>query len=267
MSVTRTTELRRLADGGRGRVALGVLGALVAVLAWSAVSGSSENIYFPSLLEILERTATYWPTPEGVDNLTASLRTLGAGLGLAVLVGVAAGLLIGQVPVVAQTVSPALEFVRAIPATALVPFAMMLFGVGDEMKVFLIALGCVWPILLNTADGARGLDATLLDTARVFHVTGLRRALGVVVPAVLPRVLVGVRIAVPLSLILMVTSEMVGAQRGLGYVITQAQATFQLLTMWSGIVVLGVLGFLLTTAYSALERLLLRWCDPKRVSS
>lgn len=267
MTTQSIRAARRAAGGDRSRLVLGAVGAVTAVALWWFASAASTNVYFPPLSAIIERSVEYWPTAEGVENLAASLRTLSTGLLAAIAFGVSVGLLIGQLPIVERTLAPAFEFVRAIPATALVPFAMMLFGVSDEMKVFLIAIGCVWPILLNTADGARALDPTLLDTARVFHLSGLRRQLRVIVPAVLPRVLVGVRIAIPLSLILMVTSEMVGAQRGLGYVITQAQATFQLLTMWSGILVLGCLGFTLTFVYGLVERALIQWCDPKRVGT
>ncbi|MDF2584947.1 MAG: binding-protein-dependent transport system inner rane component [Mycobacterium sp.] len=255
---------RSLWTTGHGRTALGVIGALGALSAWFLISANSGNAYFPALSAIIAEAREYWTTPAGVANIRASLTTLSAGLGIAVLGGIAVGLVIGQLPIVERMVSPTLEFARAIPSTALIPFAMMLFGVSPEMKVFLIALGCVWPVLLSTADGARRLDSTMIASARAFNITGMQRQVYVVLPAVLPRVLVGIRIAIPLSLILMVTSEMVGAQTGLGFVITQAQATFQLLTMWSGILILGILGFLLTFLYSLAERRLLRWCDPRR---
>ena len=255
---------RSLWTTGHGRTALGVIGALGALSAWFLISANSGNAYFPALSAIIAEAREYWTTPAGVANIGASLTTLSAGLGIAVLGGIAVGMVIGQLPIVERMVSPTLEFARAIPSTALIPFAMMLFGVSPEMKVFLIALGCVWPVLLSTADGARRLDSTMIASARAFNITGLQRQVYVVLPAVLPRVLVGIRIAIPLSLILMVTSEMVGAQTGLGFVITQAQATFQLLTMWSGILILGILGFLLTFLYSLAERRLLRWCDPRR---
>lgn len=246
-----------------GRFVLGTLGAISAVAAWFFYSRESTNPYFPALDAILEQAWNYWTTPEGLSNILASLRTLSAGLLIAIVIGILIGLIIGQLPVVEQIFSPGLEFARAIPATALIPFAMMLFGVSDEMKIFLIALGCVWPVLLSTADGARRIDRTLSDSARAFQITGVQRQLYVILPAVLPAILVGIRITIPLSLILMVTSELVGVQRGLGFVITQAQATFQLLTMWSGILILGVLGFLITFFYSLLERRLLRWSDPR----
>ncbi|GFZ86013.1 ABC transporter permease [Nesterenkonia alkaliphila] len=265
-SITRTTvsSLNAAAHTGRGRLVLGLLGAVTALLAWFLLSRGSDNPYFPPLEAIVERAWEYWTTPEGVDNILASLRTLSGGLFFAIVLGVAIGLVIGQLAVVEQTVTPSLEFARAIPATALIPFALMLFGVSDEMKIFLIALGCIWPILLSTADGARGIDTTMRDSARAFQVEGIQFQRYVMLPAVLPRILVGIRIAIPLSLILMVTSEMVGVQQGLGFVITQAQATFQILTMWSGILILGILGFLLTFAYSLIERRLLRWADPRR---
>lgn len=249
---------------GRGRLLLGVLGALTALATWFVLSRESGSAYFPALDAILVEAWSYWTTAEGLGNIAASLQTLAGGLALAIVVGIVVGLVIGQLPVVETTVSPTLEFARAIPATALIPFAMMLFGISNEMKIFLIALGCVWPVLLSTADGARRVDPTLVNTARAFGIDGFQRQLYVILPAVLPRTLVGVRIAIPLALILMVTSELVGAQSGLGFVITQAQASFRLLTMWSGILILGILGFLLTFLYSLMERRLLRWSDPRR---
>jgi ABC-type nitrate/sulfonate/bicarbonate transport system permease component len=241
-----------------GRFVLGLLGVVTALAVWYLATVDSTNIYFPALDRIVAEAAEYWTSEAGVHNLLASLKTLFAGLAIAIVVGI----VIGQLSIVERVVSPALEFVRAIPATALIPFAMMLFGVGTNMKIFLIALGCVWPVLLSTADGARAVDRTLADTARAFQITGLQRQRYIVLPATTPRILVGIRIAIPIGLILMVTSEMVGSREGLGYVITQAQSSFRLLEMWSGILLLGVLGFVLTFLYSLLERRLRRAVDP-----
>jgi ABC-type nitrate/sulfonate/bicarbonate transport system permease component len=237
-----------------GRFVLGLLGVVTALAVWYLATVDSTNIYFPALDRIVAEAAEYWTSEAGVHNLLASLKTLFAGLAI--------GIVIGQLSIVERVVSPALEFVRAIPATALIPFAMMLFGVGTNMKIFLIALGCVWPVLLSTADGARAVDRTLADSARAFQITGLQRQRYIVLPATTPRILVGIRIAIPIGLILMVTSEMVGSREGLGYVITQAQSSFRLLEMWSGILLLGVLGFVLTFLYSLLERRLRRAVDP-----
>jgi ABC-type nitrate/sulfonate/bicarbonate transport system permease component len=241
-----------------GRFVLGLLGVVTALAVWYLATVDSTNIYFPALDRIVAEAAEYWTSEAGVHNLLASLKTLFAGLAIAIVVGI----VIGQLSIVERVVSPALEFVRAIPATALIPFAMMLFGVGTNMKIFLIALGCVWPVLLSTADGARAVDRTLADSARAFQITGLQRQRYIVLPATTPRILVCIRIAIPIGLILMVTSEMVGSREGLGYVITQAQSSFRLLEMWSGILLLGVLGFVLTFLYSLLERRLRRAVDP-----
>lgn len=245
-----------------GRFVLGLLGVLTALAIWYLATVDSTNIYFPALDRIVAEAAEYWTSEAGVHNLLASLKTLFAGLAIAIVAGIVIGLVIGQLSIVERVVSPALEFVRAIPATALIPFAMMLFGVGTNMKIFLIALGCVWPVLLSTADGARAVDRTLADSARAFQITGLQRQRYIVLPAATPPILVGIRIAIPIGLILMVTSEMVGSREGLGYVITQAQSSFRLLEMWSGILLLGVLGFVLTFLYSLLERRLRRAVDP-----
>ncbi|HLT61741.1 MAG TPA: ABC transporter permease [Microlunatus sp.] len=248
-------------------VLLGLAGLIVAALTWVIGTTAAQNVFFPTPQTVLSRAAGYWTSPEGRANFASSLGNLLLGLLLAAVIGVAAGLVIGSVRLLSLAVSPWVEFARSIPSTALIPVAFLIFGLGDSMKLFLITLGSLWPILLNTIAGLRGIDQTLLDTAAVYRLSLGSRIRHVIVPAVAPRIATGIRIAIPISLILVVTSELVGSSEGIGFVIVDAQATFKLVDMWSGIVLLGLLGFLLTWLFGLLERRLLRWTPAQREPS
>jgi ABC-type nitrate/sulfonate/bicarbonate transport system permease component len=240
-------------------VLLGTAGLIVFVGVWTAITVASPNIFFPTPLAIADRAGEFWTSEEGLLNLRSSLGNLFAGLGLATLIGVVGGLLIGGSRLLSIAFGPIIEFARAIPSTALIPFALLLLGLGDDMKVFLITFGTLWPILLNTIDGVRSIDPTLRDTASVYQIRGWARVSRVLLPAVAPRIATGIRIAIPISLILVVTSELVGSSVGIGFVIVDAQATFRLLDMWSGILMLGILGFVISWLFGLIERRLLRW--------
>jgi ABC-type nitrate/sulfonate/bicarbonate transport system permease component len=151
------------------------------------------------------------------------------------------------------------EFLRAIPPPALLPIAIVVLGVGNSMKVALIAGGCVWPILLNTIDGVAGVDPVLRDTAGAYRVTRRDRLVHVVLPAASPQIFAGIRLAVSLALILMVISEMVAGTNGIGHFILESQRTFDIPQMWSGILLLGILGYALNGVTVLIERRVLRW--------
>lgn len=238
---------------------LKVLGAVLTVGIWWLTSAGSTNIYYPPMTDVLTGVVDYWFAGPGAEHLSSSLANLFVGLAIAIALGIGVGLLVGQARVVDRAVSPAFEFIRAIPATALVPFAMVLFGLGVPMKIFIIALGCFFPILLNVVDACRALPPQLHDTTRSFNMRGAFRQVFVVLPAISPRAATGIRVAIPLGLILVVTSEMTGSNLGIGYILTTAQSSFNLSAVWGAIVILGALGVVLNLIFGAVERRSLRW--------
>lgn len=135
------------------------------------------------------------------------------------------------------------------------------------MKVALIAFVCVWPVLLNTLDGVRGVEPTLRDTARVYGIPPRDRIRHVLLPAASPQIFAGMRTSLSLALILMVISEMVASTNGIGYFVLQSQRTFAIPEMWSGIVLLGLLGYALNAVFVAIERRVLRWHRGARESA
>ena len=173
-----------------------------------------------------------------------SLLRMGAGFAIAAVLGHRARPAARHAdPRARRGAAPIVEFLRAIPPPALLPFAILVIGVGNSMKVFIIAFVCVWPILLNTIDGVAGVDPTLRDTTRVYGIRTRDRLWRVMLPAASPQIFAGMRTSLSLALIMMVISEMVASTNGIGYFVLQSQRTFAIPEMWSGILLLGILGY------------------------
>ncbi|GIE75441.1 nitrate ABC transporter permease [Actinoplanes philippinensis] len=248
------------------KVALVVALPLVLFVGWYVLSAGSENFYAPPLSEILTAFGDTWQTERLKADVAPSLVRLFAGYLLAALIGVGVGVAIGLNRRLRATVEPVLEFFRAIPPPVLVPVIMLFAGIGNGMKVTVIVFGCIWPILLNTVEGVRAVDSVVLDTARSYGVNGPARLTHVVLPSASPQIAAGLRQALSIAIILMVISEMFAASNGLGFTIVQFQRSFAIPEMWSGIILLGLLGFVLSVLFRLAERRLLRWYEGLRAA-
>jgi ABC-type nitrate/sulfonate/bicarbonate transport system permease component len=240
---------------------------ILVLVAWGVASAGSDTYYIPPLTDILSTFADTWVFERVGSDVVPSLVRMGLGFGIAVVVAVSAGLLLGMSRRARRAAAPIVEFLRAIPPPALLPFAILVIGVGDSMKVFIIAFVCVWPVLLNTIDGVTGVDPTLRDTTRMYGVGKRDRLLRVMLPAASPQIFAGMRTSLSLALILMVISEMVASTNGIGYFVLQSQRTFAIPEMWSGILLLGILGYVLNGAFVLIERRVLRWHRGARASA
>jgi len=206
--------------------------------------------------------ASWWEGLVSGDLLSAvgpTLRRLAMGLALAVVVGILVGLLMGTVPLAYRLLEPITEFIRPIPSSAYIPVAILFLGLGDEMKVTVIFLACLFPVLLNTYAGVRAVDRVLVDTGRTFGVVGLKAIWQIVLPAATPSIMTGIRVSLGISLIVAVIAEMLAGNSGIGYMILDSQRTFQVAGVFGGIFTLGVLGYLLNTGFLRVEHRLLRW--------
>jgi ABC-type nitrate/sulfonate/bicarbonate transport system permease component len=248
-------------------VGLEVTVPLLLLVIWGVWSSEGSTYYFPPLTDILSTFMDTWVFERVGSDVVPSLVRMGLGFGIAVVVAVSVGLLLGLSPRARRAAAPIVEFLRAIPPPALLPFAILVIGVGNSMKVFIIAFVCLWPILLNTIDGVTGVDPTLRETTRVYGVSKRDRLFRVMLPAASPQIFAGMRTSVSLALILMVISEMVASTNGIGYFVLQSQRTFALPEMWSGILLLGILGYALNGAFVLIERRVLRWHRGARASA
>jgi ABC-type nitrate/sulfonate/bicarbonate transport system permease component len=236
------------------------LGLPVVLLAlWWFVSANSTDFFFPPLSKILDSLVEEWFGPRLVADVVPSVLRLSAGYALAAVIAVALGVLIGTSRTVRGVLEPVLEFFRAIPPPVLVPIFMLLFGIGDGMKVIVIAFGCMWPILLNTVEGVRAVDSVLSDTARTYGITGSARLRRLVLPSASPQIYAGLRQGLSVAIILMVISELFAASNGLGFAVVQAQRSFAIAETWAGMLMLGLLGFLLALLFRIVENRQLAW--------
>jgi len=226
---------------------------------WWVVSANSTSFYFPPLRVIVESLRKEWLGPRLLDDVVPSLIRLVEGYLIATVVAVALGIVIGTFATVRGLLEPVLEFFRAIPPPVLVPIFMLIFGIDNVMKVVVIAAGCMWPILLNTVEGVRALDSVLDETAQTYGITGAARLRHLVLPAASPQIFAGMRQGLSVAIILMVISELFAASNGLGFAIVQAQRSFAIPQMWAGMLMLGLLGFLLAMLFRIVENRQLAW--------
>ncbi|MTD56682.1 ABC transporter permease subunit [Amycolatopsis sp. RM579] len=235
---------------------------------WQLATVRAGNPYFPPPLEIAKTAGQVWFTGPAshlfvTDAVTGdvlpSLGRLALGWLIAVAVGVPIGLALGRSPLVTDYVSTMFFFARSVPATLLVPVFLVMFGIGPRMEIVTILWGTVWPILLNTIDGARSVDDVKLDTSRAFRISRPHWVFGVVLPAALPKVFAGMRLALSIAVILMIVSELTGADSGIGFRMITAQGGSQLTEMWVWIVLVSVLGYLSNLLLTAVERRALAW--------
>lgn len=245
------------------RVSQGVIRTwlvVVVLVLWWLLSRGSTSPYFPPFTTILDAVKNLVFSGQQIEsNILPSLGRFGAGFALACAFGVALGILLGVSEAARQATEPVLDFFRSMPVPALLPIAITLLGVGNTMKVGLIAFGTVWPVLLNTVDGVRAVDQANLDMARVYGLAPMTRLRRIVIPSALPQAFAGARVALGVGLVLMVISEMQASTGGVGYLVILSQQTFAIPQMWAGIVVLGLIGFLTNLIFVLIERRALAW--------
>lgn len=241
---------------------------VVGVGGWQLWTSLAHSSFFPAPSAIVIRMYHVWfsgpvahafLTQDATGNVLPSLARVLVGLAIATAVGVPVGIALGRSPVVTGFLNPLLQFARALPVVTMAPVFIVLFKLGDQMEVATIVFGTVWPILLNTIDGAASVDPVQLETARAFKMSRWERLAWIIVPAALPKAFAGFRLSLSLSLILMVFAELVGSSNGIGYEMSNASNSFDMTLLWSTIVLLGILGYLLNELLGGAERLLLAW--------
>jgi NitT/TauT family transport system permease protein len=245
--VTRVREGRRLYTAAG--VLLPLLGIAAAVVLWWLVvavfvpHGSFLSRFAPeptvrTLVRLVEH-GDLWP------HLLASFRRIFIGLAISVLVGFPLGLAVGSIRIFARASSVVFQFIRMVSPLSWTPLAIILFGVGDKPVYFLIAIGGVWPIVLNTAAGVAALDPRWITLARSLGASRMEILRTIVWPGIRPQVLTGVRLTVGLAWIILVPAEMLGVDSGLGYYILNTRDRLAYSELMASILVIGLCGFLL----------------------
>lgn len=231
---------------------------LAAVVCWELATRAAASAFFPPPSEIAATGWRVWFSDAFADHIVPGVGRMLLGWALAGAIGVALGVLLGRSRNAMAYLGPLFNFMRSVPPPLLVPFFVAAVGV-TSMQLPIIIFGAIWPVLLNTVDGARGVDATKVDTSRAFRLSKAQWTLGVVLPSAAPKIFAGLRLSLSISLILMVISELFGSINGIGNQLVMAQRDYDLPVMWAWIALLGVLGYLFNTLLLVLERRALAW--------
>jgi NitT/TauT family transport system permease protein len=253
----RRSRVRWLAGAVAQRtVAIAVLAAIWELLPRSGVVNA---IFLPPLSEVLVAWWHLVASGELLQHVEASLVRSLSGFGLSIAIAIPLGLVIGWYKPVATLLNPLLELFRNTAALALLPVFVLILGLGETSKIAIICYACTWPILLNTISGVRTVDPLLIKSARSLGLRPLRLFHKVVLPAAVPTIFTGIRLAGAFSILILIAAEMVGAKAGLGYLINYAQYNFAVPEMYAGIITISAIGLVVNQLLLAVERRFSTW--------
>ncbi|OAE96333.1 hypothetical protein AYJ54_36875 [Bradyrhizobium centrolobii] len=238
---------------GHAFSALQGLVPLIAMLSLWQVLGDPRSPYFPPPSEWAAALVVRTTAGDLLPAVLVTFQSVTVALVLATALGVGIGRLIGASPLLARCLGPTLEFLRTLPPPTIVPVAALIIGVNDAMKLFVITFAALWPVLLNTTSGVRSLHPTLLEATRSLQLGAFARTTKVFLPALLPSILTGVRVAAPLAIIVSLLAEMLTLMPGLGALLLMAQRNFNAAEVFGLLAVVGAFGFTLNAALAAFE--------------
>ncbi len=237
-------------------------GAILLLLsAWQILP--AHNIINPNFLPPLSETARTLHelvvTKQLQGHILISLKRIVYGLGIALLVGYPLGLLMGWFRNFEKVVDAPLQAGRQISALALFPVFILIFGIGEFSKAIIIFWASFWPILLNTTVGVKNIDPILIRSARSMGARHINFFLNIIVPASAPSAFTGIRLGASYAFMVLVAAEMVGANKGLGFLVLNSQETFKIPEMYAAIVTLCLFGLLINHLLLSLEQRSTQW--------
>ncbi len=234
---------------------------ILLALAWEigARTGIVSTLALPPLSEVLVSWFDLVKSGELITNAAASLWRAVAGLSLAIVIGAALGIFMAWWRPVNVLLSPLVEMFYPMPKSALIPVTVLWLGFGNGSKILLIFLGCMLPVTIGAFNGARSSEQVLVWSARSMGANRLRMLWDVVVPSAMPELLNGIRTALALAFILLVTSELIVAQSGLGYLIGFLGANGSYDAMFAVVLTVAFLGFAADRGYLTIMQRVLRW--------
>ena len=234
---------------------------LLLLILWETAPrmGLVDPTFFPPFSKVVE---SWWGLVISGDlyaHFQASILRSLLGFGLAILFAIPLGLVVGWYPLASELLNPVLEVFRNTAALALLPVFILLLGIGETSKVSIVFFACTFPILLNTINAVRNVEPLLIKAAKSMGLPSYRLFYKVILPASVPTIFTGIRMAGTSSILVLIAAEMVGAKEGLGFLINYSQQNFQIPQMYAGIITISLLGVAINYLLVSLERKFSSW--------
>jgi ABC-type nitrate/sulfonate/bicarbonate transport system permease component len=238
----------------------GVLLIVALLVLWQISAAHWVNSpNWPPVTAVFEALVGGVRSGELLDIFGSSLYRMAVGYAIGIAVALVVGLLMASVRLVYLALEPLVELLRPIPIPAIVPPLILLLGIDDALKIFIVAFASFFPVLINTVGGVRAVDPVAINVARTLRVGRLRTVTRVVLPASLPYILAGMRVSLALALIVTVVAEMIAGSAGIGYYLMTMQYAMRSADMYAAILVLAAVGYCLNRGFLTVERRLLHW--------
>lgn len=260
-----TTARRRSVSGildsiGQERL-ISFISPISLLLLWEVLArmGMIDGRFFPAPTAILSALVATSVTGELWSHTLASMQRLAIGVVIGGVPAVLLGIIMGLSRPVRAIFDPLISATYPIPKSALIPLALLIFGLGESSKIFMVAVGVFYPIVINATTGVLGISQIYLDVGRNYRASRWNTFRTIALPGALPVIMTGIRLGVGMGLILIAIAEMIGARDGLGYMIWSSWETFAVERMYVGLFTIAIIGFLLTALMSELEKILIPW--------
>ena len=240
-----------------------LLSPLLVLIVWEVITSAGwvESWFLPVPTEVLKTLYQMTISGELLEHTAISMGRAITGYALAAVVGISLGLLIAWSTIIEDFFDPLIELLRPLSTFALIPIVFLWFGIGNVSKVIIIFKSCFFPIVLNTIAGIKGVDQKLIRAARSLGASGHQLWTRVLIPSALPTIITGLRISTAISMMALVGVEMLASDSGLGFLVIDAQRTFDTERVFAGIIVLSLLGFSLDRLARYLQSRMLSWHD------
>ena len=231
------------------------------LLVWELVARATPKLelYLPPVSRILGALGRALAAGSITQHGLVTLGRFAEGYLLSAVLAVSLGALLGYFRVFHSLLATLIELLRPMPSVAIIPVAILLLGIGDAMIVSVTIYASVWPILINTIDGVRNIDHTLIDTGRTFGLSRWRILWEIILPGASPYIVTGLRIGLSIALILVTTAEMIAGSKGLGFFILDEERAMNSANMYAGIVVVALLGYALNGLFLLAETYAMKW--------
>ncbi|MGM5024105.1 ABC transporter permease [Tardiphaga sp. 367_B4_N1_1] len=249
------------ANGNRPNRFIGIVTPVALLALWEVAAHMNfiDARFFPPPSSIVHQFGALIASGELGRNVAASLQRLGLGMLLGGVPALFLGLAMGVSRPLRAAIDPMINATYPIPKSAILPLVLLIFGLGEMSKVVMVALGAFYPIVINTVMGVANIDKVYLDVGQNYRANRWQVFRTIALPGALPSIMAGVKLAVGMGLILIAISEMVAANDGIGFMIWNAWQVLTVDTMYVGLLVIAVLGFLFSLVLDEVEHRLIPW--------